>query len=195
MAYRTMRRATLQPRLDAQQREQASKVYEAIGLPMPPAPEDQQDQDAIQPELLTRSHNGSEIVTTFVPTPKLPTLNAVHGPLANKSGMQVDIPVVGFPIVGAGTMARSMSGESDNRKGRRQGSRKSSIQEMEDERKKKREEVDVASERIPYFYPRRDWKASAIKKRRQKEKSKILLNLKRSQSLNEAGVMEIENSA
>lgn len=174
MAYRTMRRAALKSRLDEQQRKQASKVYDAIGLSMPPSTRDSSDD--IQPELLTRSHNGSDIVSTFVPTPKGPSLNAVHGPLAQRRGMVVEAPLVGFPIVGAGVRAKH-SMDVDSRKRREE-------QGNEDD--------DDEEEEVPNFYHRKDYKRSALKRKKHIELAKKAMEKKKLNKLKERIEMDLE---
>lgn len=142
MAYKAMRRAVMQPKHDAELRETAAKVYGAIGLELP---EERKSEDFMKP----RMHGGSELVSTFMPTPKAPTLNVVHGPNAvDDSMMRLPREVVGLPIVGAGARARMKA-------------------EMPVPQKRKMEvdgefeEVDT----IPYFYPRRARKSGGILKR------------------------------
>lgn len=154
LAHRAMRRAVMQPKFDAQLRKQATKVYSAIGLPMPT------DQSANAAPMRARSHGGSELVSTFTPTPKAPTLNAVHGPLANRRGMQVEGEVVGFPIVGAGQRARTMSVPSKTR---------ASSQRMDvDGHDVADDEYDRAN--APYFYNRKYKFERNIRKRRRQPK-------------------------
>lgn len=151
MAYRAMRRVVLQPRSDAKLQEQASKVYNAIGLPMPI------DRDSSGNPRLPH-HGGSEIVTTFTPTPKGPKLNAVHGPLSEKKDIVEKSSVVGFPLSGSGTLARTSSGVSD---------RSDQKMDIVDE--------EYIQANTPYFYPRRYGKRSGIRKNRHsgKRRAKI----------------------
>lgn len=152
MAYKAMRRAVMEPHHDAKLREQAGKVYDAIGLPMP---EERSESAKFKP----RFHGGSELVSTFAPTPKGPKLNAVHGPLARDAGMQIPEQVVGFPIVGAAERARKSSG------------RRASMDVDEEE--------DMQAN-TPYFYPRRSKKSGPIqKKRRDSKTSNNVKNVKR----------------
>lgn len=159
MAYRTMRRAALQSRLDEQQRTQAARIYSAIGLPMP-------DNDSTKSEPITRSHNGSEIISTFLPTPKGPKLNTVHGPLANKEGLMMDAPVVGFPVVGAGQRARRAAGQAER-------------MQVDEERNKHKQKDDVRVDERPYFYPRRTYRDSAIRKQRKQKQIRAAEESKR----------------
>lgn len=133
-----MRRKVLQPQLDAALREQAAKVYSAIGLEMPPErkPEDR---------MRSRSHGGFEIISTFFPTAKGPKLNVIHGPLVDKEGMHIPKDVIGLPIVGAALRARAA---------------------MERPVRQKRMEVDDEEYNRPSFYPRRDRKSGCIRKKR-----------------------------
>lgn len=142
MANRAMRRSVLEPKLDAKIREQAAKVYKAIGLPMPP---ERKEEHKFKP----RMYGGSEVVSTFTPTPELPVLNTVHGPLANKKGLTLEGEVVSFPYVGAGERARTLSAAS---------ARRGQKMEVDDD------EYEQAN--TPYFYPRRDRKKSGIRKKR-----------------------------
>lgn len=166
MAYKAMRRAIMQPKLDAELCEQAGRVYKAIGLPMP---------DSNSDEFRTRRHGGSEIVTTFVPTPKGPALNAVHGPLANKRATSVERPSVGFPIAGSAKRARALASGS----GRKD-------KEMDADRL----HDGSSAPGVPYFYPRRDWKRRAIHKQRREGKLK---EAKRKKDFLNAVRMEVEN--
>lgn len=155
MAYKAMRRRVMEPGHDARLREQAAKVYGAIGLPLP---EERTEAETMR----EHSHGGSVLVTTFLPTEKGPKLNVVHGPLANQDPlMAASAPVVGLPIVGAGLEARMRSDHPS---------------EPTDE---DRERMDVGAlvsksdldksgiDGKPYFYPRRA-KKGAIAKRKSK---------------------------
>lgn len=75
MAYKAMRRQVMERNMDEKLRQQAARTYAAIGLPLPPERTESQ-------RMPNRTHNGSILVSTFVPTPKGPKLNLVHGPLA-----------------------------------------------------------------------------------------------------------------
>lgn len=139
MAYKAMRRSVMEPKHDAKLRAQASTVYSAIGLPMP---EERAESERMTP----RTHGGGELVSTFAPTPKGPTLNVVHGPKAAQDAcLRLTAPVVGFPIVGAGARARM----------RAEIPRKNSMEVDE--------EYEALQER-PYFYPTRARKSGAIRK-------------------------------
>lgn len=143
MAYKAMRRSVMEPKLDAKLRAQASKVYSAIGLRLP---EERTESQRMAP----RFHGGSELVSTFTPTPKGPKLNVVHGPKAlDNDKLRLQAEVIGFPIVGAGARAR-MRAETPVRP-------KRSAMEIEDE------EYDAVAD-TPYFYPRRARKSGAIRK-------------------------------
>lgn len=148
MAYRAMRRVVLQPRSDAKLQEQASKVYSAIGLPMPM-------DGSSKGNMRKPHHGGSEIVTTFTPTPKGPTLNAVHGPLVNKNGMFIEGQVVGFPAIGSGARARTSSGVPDR-----------------SEQKMDVSDDEYIQANTPYFYPRRYGKRRGIRKQRHTDNGK-----------------------
>jgi hypothetical protein len=103
MAYKAMRRRVMEPANDTRLWTQAGKVYSAVGLPLPP---ERTPEDAM-PE---RAHGGGVIMTSFFPTEPGPKLNCVHGPLANQDPLlQVNAPVIGLPIVGAGMSARLRS--------------------------------------------------------------------------------------
>ncbi|KAI0561326.1 hypothetical protein FGB62_87g049 [Gracilaria domingensis] len=143
-----MRRAVMEPIHDAKLREQAEKVYKAIGLPLP---EERTEEQKMRP----RSHGGFELISTFVPTPEAPKLNAVHGPLANQdSHMTLKKDVIGFPMPGAGMEAR-MRAET-------QVGRKNAMQVEDDE-------YEQVADR-PYFYPRRERRGGGIKKKRLERK-------------------------
>lgn len=149
MAYKAMRRSVLETKHDAELREQAAKVYKAVGLPMP-------TERAESARMPARSHGGSELVSTFTPTPKGPKLNVVHGPNAvDDAAMYIPREVVGFPIVGAGARARMRA-------------------EMPVRQKVKEMDVDAGEfekiEERPYFYPRRARKSGGIRKGRRKNK-------------------------
>lgn len=144
MANKAMRRAVMEPKLDAQLREQASKVYKAIGLEMPP----ERPEEA---KFRQRSHGGSEVVPTFTPTPEGPKLNAVHGPLAKRQGMVMEADVVGFPVVGAGQRARSIRARDST-----------SRMDIQDD--------EYTQANTPYFYPRREKKRGGVRKRRRAQK-------------------------
>lgn len=166
MAHRAMRRRILQPKLDEKLREQAGKVYGAIGLPLPPPTESAQPY--------TRSHNGSEIVSTFVPTPKGPELNKVHGPLANRSDVNEGAELVGFPIVGAGMRAKRMSAVAQR------------VEEDERVIGMDTEGDGDLDPNEPYFYPRHDLK-KFVKKRRRGKKNTA------KEALRMAAQMEVES--
>lgn len=156
MAYKAMRRSVMQPKFDAQLREQAGKVYKAIGLPMP---EERKESEQMAP----RTHGGSEIVTTFTPTPEGPVLNVVHGPNAQSSRLRLKPDVIGFPLDQAGAQAR-MRAELPH----------STLMQLDDE-------YELYQNR-PYFYNRRQGKKSrgiSKKERRDKRKTKKLLTKKK----------------
>lgn len=158
MAYKAMRRAVLETKHDADLREQASKVYKAIGLQMP----EERPESAKMP---SRTHGGSELVSTFTPTPKGPKLNVVHGPNAvDESAMRLPKQVVGLPIVGAGARARMRA-------------------ERPVPQKAKQMDVDAGdfekAEETPYFYPRRARKSGGIRKGKQKKVLNIAKQSKR----------------
>lgn len=144
MAYKAMRRAVMEPKHDAKLREKAEKIYSAIGIPMPGERSEEQ-------QMKPRMHGGSELVSTFMPTPKGPKLNVVHGPNAvDDSLMRLPKQIIGFPIVGAGARARMRA-------------------EMPVKQKVvKAMEVDgddfEGVDAKPYFYPRRARKSGGIKK-------------------------------
>lgn len=144
MAYKAMRRAVMEPKHDAQLREKAAKVYEAIGLPLP---EERTAEERMKP----RMHGGSELVSTFVLTAKGPKLNVVHGPnAADDPLMRIPKGIIGFPLVGAGARAKMRA-------------------ELPVPQKRVRA-MDVDGdefeqvEATPYFYPRRARKSGGIKK-------------------------------
>lgn len=139
MAYKAMRRQALEKKTDEALRKTASKVYGAVGLPMPAERTEAQ-------RMPSRTHNGCVLVTTFVPTPEPVKLNVVHGPLAADAALQkIPVPVIGLPQVGAGSDARMQA-------------------EMPKEGREKVERVKF--EERPYFYPRRRKTKDAIRKRR-----------------------------
>lgn len=141
MAYKAMRRAVMEPKHDAELRETAGKVYRAIGLELP----EERKENTMQP----RAHGGSELVSTFVPTPKGPKLNVVHGPNAvDNSMMQLPREVIGLPIVGAGAWARTRA-------------EMPASPDVDMDIDKEFEEVDTK----PYFYPRRVKKRGGICKK------------------------------
>lgn len=148
MAHRAMRRAVMEPKLDQKLRERASKVYKAIGLEMPP---ERPEEAKFRP----RSYGGSEVVSTFTPTPDSLKLNSVHGPLANRRSTSIEVDVIGLPIAGAGKKARANSG----RKGGF-----SSRMDVDDE--------EYTQANTPYFYPRRRKEKGGIRKRRRESKLK-----------------------
>lgn len=152
MAYKAMRRSVMEPRQDAQLREQAAKVYKAIGLPLP---EERTSEERMKP----RTHGGGELVSTFIPTAKGPKLNVVHGPNAvDDSMMKLTKDVIGFPIVGAGARARMRAEMPVPQK-------KVKAMDVDGE---EFEDVDAK----PYFYPRRARKSGGIKKgSKRREKS------------------------
>lgn len=142
MAYKAMRRAVMQPKHDAELRETATKVYRAIGLDLP---DERKSADYMKP----RMHGGSELVSTFMPTPKGPKLNVVHGPNAvDESMMRLPREVVGLPIVGAGAWARMRAETPVPQKNKMDVDREF-------------DEVDTR----PYFYPRRARKSGGILKK------------------------------
>ena len=146
MAYKAMRRSVMEPHLDAKLREQAKKVYDAIGLEMP-------EERSESEKMPARNHGGGELVSTFVPTPKGPKLNVVHGPRARQNeDMFLPEEIIGFPIVGAGARARRLSGKAVSQK-----PRKMDVDDGND--------IENMNE-TPYFYPRRDRKSGSIRKRR-----------------------------
>lgn len=148
MAYKAMRRAVMEPKHDAKLREQADKVYKAIGLPLP-------EERTKEQKMTPRFHGGLELVSTFVPTPKGPVLNVVHGPLAQMDELlRLPKQVVGFPIVGAGARAR-MKAEMPVPQKRMDMS-------MDDD--------DEQPANTPYFYPRRSRKSGSIRKKRNDNK-------------------------
>lgn len=158
MAYKAMRRRVMEPAHDQRLREQASKVYGAIGLPLP-------DERTEAEGMRERSHGGSVLVTTFHPTEKGPKLNVVHGPLASRDPLlDAAAPVIGLPIVGAGLEARMRSDhpaepegdDADRMDTGRDGGKTSDGGGDAD---------DALSK--PYFYPRRA-KKGAIAKRKSK---------------------------
>lgn len=142
MAYKAMRRSIMETKHDAELRETASKVYKAIGLELP---EERTEAERMQP----RMHGGCELVSTFVPTPKGPTLNVVHGPnAADDDLLRLPKQVVGLPIVGAAAGAR-MRAELPSAHGRKM-------------------EVDEDFSNVdtrPYFYPRRARQSGRIRKK------------------------------
>lgn len=142
MAHRSMRRQVMESKFDSELREKAGKVYKAIGMELPP-------ERAHEQKMVSRSHGGFELVSTFVPTPEAPKLNVVHGPLANKGMMRLPKDVVGFPIIGSATRARKMA--------HRTISQKSMDLDGDDAE-------ELAN--TPYFYPRRARKSGSITKRR-----------------------------
>lgn len=148
MAHRAMRRAVMEPKLDEKLREQASKVYKAIGLEMPP---ERPEEAKFRP----RSYGGSEVVSTFTPTPESIKLNSVHGPLANRQTMAVEVDIIGPPVSGAGKRARINSG-------RKHGF--SSRMDIDDE--------EYTQANTPYFYPRRRKDKGGVRKRRRETKLK-----------------------
>lgn len=138
MAYKAMRRQAMEKKFDENLRKKASKTYNAVGLPMPP----ERPTEARMP---SRTHNGCVLVTTFVPTAPAPKRNIVHGPLARDSSKDnVPVPIIGFPIPGAGAVAR-MEAETMG-------------EEDDDER--------VKYVKRPYFYPRRRKSKDNIRKNR-----------------------------
>lgn len=134
----------MEPKLDAQLRTQAEKVYTAVGLEMP---EEREEAARFAP----RVHGGCVLVSTFHPTPKGPELNRVHGPLAAEPD-SLDVPIVGFPMVGAGAEAR-MRAEIPAKIARR-------AMEVEGESDAGFEDP----ENKLYFYPKRMKKGGAIGK-------------------------------
>lgn len=146
MAYKAMRRSVLEEKHDAELREQAARVYKAVGLELPP---ERSPAARMQP----RMHGGTELVSTFVPTPKGPVLNVVHGPTAvDKTKMSIPKEVIGLPIVGAGARARVRSGS-----GKRAMDVEGEFEEAE----------------RPFLYPRREKKrGGGIRKKRRKEAGK-----------------------
>lgn len=149
MAHRAMRRAVMEPKLDRKLRERASKVYKAIGLELPP----ERPEEA---KFRTRSYGGSEVVTTFTPTPESLKLNSVHGPLADRQSTTVEADMIGLPVAGAGKQARVNSG----RKGGF-----SSRMDIDDE--------EYTQANTPYFYPRRRKEKGGVRKRRRQSKLKV----------------------
>lgn len=144
MAYKAMRRSVMEPHLDAKLREQAKKVYEAIGINMP-------EERSESEKMPARCHGGGELISTFVPTPKGPKLNVVHGPRARQNeDMFLPEEIIGFPIVGAGARARRLSGKAVPQKPRKM--------DVDDDT----EDLDET----PYFYPRRNRKSGSIRKKR-----------------------------
>eukprot|EP00171_Calliarthron_tuberculosum_P011251 IDg11251t1 len=100
MAYKAMRRQAMEKKLDERQRKLAAKTYDAVGLPMPA-------ERPVEARMPSRTHNGCVLVTTFVPTAPPPKRNIVHGPLARDSSKDIiPVPIIGFPIPGAGAVAR-----------------------------------------------------------------------------------------
>lgn len=165
MAYKAMRRAVMEPKHDEQLREQAAKVYKAIGLPLPG---ERKEEEKMKP----RKHGGFELVSTFTATPELPKLNVVHGPLAKKNE-KLELPrdVVGFPIVGAGAKARMRA-------------------EVPVPQKRSEMELDEEYEEVvntPYFYPRRSRKSGSIQKKRR--------NKKQTKPMKKAARMEVETAS
>lgn len=90
MAYKAMRRQSLQPKEDIKLRKVAAKNYRLAHLPLP-------SERAKEQRMAPRTHNGMELVTLFTPTPVGPKLNLVHGPLAGKEeDKDDDIPLIGI---------------------------------------------------------------------------------------------------
>lgn len=167
MAYKAMRRAVMEPIFDAKLREQAGKVYKAIGIDLP---EERSEEHKMRP----RSHGGSELVSTFVPTPDAPELNVVHGPLAYKNDMMaLTKEVIGFPMPGASARARMRAERPSERR---------RAMDMDDE------EYDEITER-PYFYPRRDRQGVGIKKKRRERKQRVK---KKSKTTTTGSAMQVE---
>ncbi|PXF40164.1 hypothetical protein BWQ96_10132 [Gracilariopsis chorda] len=151
MAYKAMRRSVMEPIHDAKLREQAEKVYKAIGMDLP-------GERSKEQKMPPRSHGGFELVSTFVPTPDAPKLNVVHGPLAYKDDkMTLKKEVVGFPIPCAGAEAR-MRAEIPAARRR--------TMDVDDE------EYEDVTER-PYFYPRRERQGVGIRKKRRERKQRV----------------------
>ncbi len=86
MAYKAMRRQVMQKKHDEALRKLAAKNYAKADLPLPP-------ERAAEDAMPSRTHNGCVLVSTFVPTPKGPKLNIVHGPLAEKDD-EPDAPML-----------------------------------------------------------------------------------------------------
>lgn len=140
----------MEPDHDERLRKQASKVYTAIGLPMPA---DREPEDS----MAARHHGGAELVTTFHPTEEGPKLNVVHGPLATQDALlAAPVPVIGLSIVGAGLEARMRSDHPEP------------VEAMEIGDTTNKADREGSFEK-PYFYPKRAKKrGSGIVKQKRK---------------------------